>query len=228
MILRQTHSRTFLIIFFFVGYLSVALASGDKEWSGKITLKPANEDSLESYTSRNQDGDGEGEELPSTSTYYEKGEPWTSGSPQMSVTNLSLCSRPSERKICESFLHVVDSKAPKVGTDVSTSRIASSGFATLFLVQLAESTYPGADKMTAFLGVDTQSGIGPIVLRIYATVKNNLIQISAPTGLECTGSQKPGETEGAFLVRACVLDDHVLNRAHSEFLRVTKMFALAR
>ncbi len=88
-----------------------------------IKTAPTNSLDLSPYYSVNQDGDGLGEELPSSIMYFKKGAKEYSTS--MAVTDLSLCKRPLETDICQSFINTIVDKSPRLGTDISKTRMAT-------------------------------------------------------------------------------------------------------
>lgn len=74
-----------------------------------IKTAPTNSLNLTPYYSVNQDGDGLGEELPSSIMYFKKGSKEYSTS--MTITDLSLCKRPLEAEICQSFINTIVEKS---------------------------------------------------------------------------------------------------------------------
>jgi len=146
----------------------------------------------------------------------------------MSVTDLSLCQRPSERAICKSFRKMISAAPPPLGADVSESRIGGSGYRTYYLARVDGVKLEGVDAATVFLGGDTQDAppAGSLSLYVYARRGSNLIQMTTGVG-RCTAPPGPNEEDAAYYRRACT-NPTVLARANAAGKRLVELFRLAR
>jgi len=189
---------------------------------GRVITAPTNSTDLYPYYSVNQDGDGLGEELPSSIMYFKKGSKEYSTS--MTVTDLSLCKRPIETKICQSFVNTITEKPPRLGTDISDTRIGGAGSVTVYLTPIEAVAFDGVDIATAFIAINTQDPpLGEIALYIYARKGTNLIELRTPVK-NCAGQLKPDESDVSFYQR-CV-SKHVIAEARSKAKELTKLFKL--
>jgi hypothetical protein len=187
-----------------------------------IKTAPTNSLDLTPYYSVNRDGDGLGEELPSSIMYFKKGSKEYSTS--MAVTDLSLCKRPIETEICQSFIKTIVGKPPLLGTDISNTRIGDAGAVTIFLTPIESVELDGVDIATAFIGISTQDPPrGEIVLLIYARRGTNLIELRTHVR-DCAGQVKPNESDLSFY-KHCV-SKKVIAEASSKAKQLTKLFKL--
>jgi len=190
-----------------------------------ITTAPANRARLEASFVENHDGDGEGEEQPSSVSYYRKAA--RDFDTSMTVTDLRLCNRPLEKEICRTFVRTISDAPPELGTDVTETRIGGSGYRTVFLAPVGPLEYPGVDRLTAFLGVDSQAlPLGDLVLYVYARKGSALIQLTAKVG-ESRTLAKPNESDVAYYRRCCV-SRRILQEAKSKGQELTELFRLER
>jgi hypothetical protein len=142
----------------------------------------------------------------------------------MAVTDLSLCKRPLETDICQSFINTIVEKSPRLGTDISKTRIGDAGSVTVFLTNMESVKLDGVDIAKAFIGITTQDPPrGEIVLFIYAKKGTNLIEFRTPVK-ECAGQVKPDESDVSFYQR-CV-SKHVITEASSKAKKLTTLFKL--
>ena len=173
-----------------------------------VTVAPANP-GLKKVFVVNRDGDGEGEELPSSIMYSLDDKDLRTF---MTVTDLRLCKRPGEKEICKAFVDLIAGPPPPLGKDVMGTRIGGSGYTTAYLKQIGGINYPGVDRFTAFLGADSQDPpLSDLSLYIYAQRGTNLIQISVSVG-KCNPLPKRGESDEAHYRSHCV-GDAILGRA---------------
>jgi hypothetical protein len=189
-----------------------------------IKTAPADHQRFTASFSNSNEEDEDGNQ-PSTIYYYQKGsrDYWTF----MSVTDLSLCRRPSQRATCKSFDRMISAAPPPLGTDVTDSRIGGGGYATIFFARVDEVTLDGVDAATAFIGGDTQDPpAASVTLYIYARRGSNLIQMTTKAG-RCTALPKPNEKDAAYYRRACV-NRTVLAKANAAGKRLVELFRLAR
>jgi len=188
-----------------------------------ITTAPANEASLTSMFMVNRDGDGEGEELPSSIMYFKKDS--KEYGTYMTVTDLSLCRRPLEKKICQSFMKMIAGAPPPPGTEVTGTRIGGAGYVSAFLARVDSIALEGVDSQVAFLAGDSQDPpYGEIVLYIYAKKGTNLIQLAMPIG-QLTAMPKPKESEEAYYKRFQVGED-MLEKAKAKGEALAGLFRL--
>jgi len=186
-----------------------------------ITAAPENR-ALKMHSVVNHDGDGIGEELPSSILYSEDDKDFATF---MTVTDQRLCKRPSEKAICEAFLAMIAGPPPKLGTDVSGSRIGGSDYGTVFLVPLTSVTCAGVDAFTAFLGADSQDPpLSALVLYIYARKGTSLIQVSTSVA-SCNAPTKKGESDVAYYKRNCGSPAN-LEKAAARGKRAAEIFRL--
>jgi hypothetical protein len=190
-----------------------------------ITTAPANRASLKVHFIENHDGDGEGEEQPS-SIMYSTGIKANLGT-SMTVTDLRICKRPAEKEICQAFAKMISHAPPALGTDITETRIGGSDYRTVFLAPVASLEYPGVDGFKAFLGVDSQDlPLGYLVLYVYAKKGSSLIQLNTKVG-ECSALVKPNESDVAYYRRNCV-SNQILQKAKSKGKDLTELFRLER
>lgn len=187
-----------------------------------VITAPANSADLYPDYSVNQDGDGLGEELPSSIMYFKKGSKEYSTS--MTVTDLSLCKRAIETKICQSFVKTITEKPPRLGTDISNTRIGGAGSETVYLTPIESVAFDGVDIATAFIAINTQDPpLGEIALYIYAKRGTNLIELRTPVK-NSAGRVNPAESDISFYQR-CV-SKQVIAEANSKAKQLTALFKL--
>jgi hypothetical protein len=190
-----------------------------------IGAAPANRVGLAVSFVENHDGDGIGEELPSSITYYRKAEKDFGTS--MTVTDVRLCTRPLEKRICQAFDRLTSGAPPALGTDVTGTRIGGSDYRTVFLAPIGSLEYPGVDRFLAFLGMDSQDlPLGDLTVYLYARKGSALIQLTAKVG-ESRVLVKPNETDVAYYRRNCV-SEQTLRKAKSKGRELTELFRLER
>ena len=188
----------------------------------RITTEPANTRDLYPFYSLNQDGDGEGEELPSSISYLQKNVKDFGTS--MTVTDLGLCRRPLEAQICRSFTTMITANRPSLGTEITASRIGGAGYVTIFLAPITAGQFPGVDQSTAFLGLDSQdTPQGEIVVYIYGQKGTNLIQLTTPV-TRCTAQLQPNESDISFYQRC--ISPTLLSEAQTKAQQLTTLFRL--
>lgn len=190
-----------------------------------ITTAPANRANLKIHFIENHDGDGLGEEMPSSIMYFTgiKEDLGTS----MTVTDLRICKRPAEKEICQAFAKMTSGAPLALGTDVTETRIGGSDYRTVYLAPVAPIDYPGVDRFTAFLGVDSQDlPLGYLVLYVYAKKGTSLIELTTKVG-ECTALAKPNESDIAYYKRNCVSKETV-QKAKTKGKTLTELFRLER
>lgn len=188
----------------------------------RIKTAPASSKDLTPYYSVNKDGDGLGEELPSSIIYFKKGSKEYSTS--MTVTDISLCKRPIESKICQAFIKTITKTSPPLGTDISNTRIGGADYVTVFLTTINPVELSGVDNAMAFISIDTQDPpLGDIVIYIYAKKGTNLIQLTTHVE-ECPAHLKPNESDISFYKR-CV-SKKIIADANAEANRLIKLFKL--
>lgn len=227
------HSPAILVA---LASLLCALASGPPATQGKprdatptpaafpaIKTAPADHRHLSPRLFVHDEGD-EGGEMPTTIDYFQTGS--RDYGTFMSVTDLSLCRRPSERAICESFRRMISAAAPPLGADVTETRIGGSGYRTVYLARIDGVKLAGVDAATAFLGGDTQDPPAvSLSIYIYARRGSNLIQVTTGVG-HCTAPPRPNEKDAAYYRRACA-DPTVLARSSTAGKRLVELFRLA-
>ncbi len=188
-----------------------------------IQTIPANQESLTVNFMVNRDGDGIGEDLPSAIIYYKKNSKDYLTS--MTVTDLSLSKRPIEKKICQSFIEMITTRTPILGTDISSTRIGGSDFVTVFLAKIDSVKIDGVDRSIVFIGANSQDPPGcEIVLYIYAMKGTNLIQLSAPVAV-CSEQVAPNQSDISYYKRFCVTAN-ILKKAEFRGKMLTELFRL--
>jgi hypothetical protein len=162
-----------------------------------VVTAPANVAALRHSYMINKDGDGLGEELPSSVAYLRKDD--QDFSMLMTVTDLSLCIRPLESDICRSFVGLIAGDYPSLGADITETRIGSYGAVNYYLAPVDVPTMKGVDSSRTFLVLTTQDPPrGGLLVLVYAKKGTNIIELSA-TLEDCDRPVEPGETETAFL-----------------------------
>jgi hypothetical protein len=162
--------------------------------------------------------------MPTTIDYFQTGS--KDYGTFMSVTDLSLCLRPSQRATCESFRKMISDAPPPLGAEVTDTRIGGSGYATFYLTRIDGVQLAGVDAAMAFLGGDTQDPpAGSARLYIYARRGSNLIQMTTDVG-RCTSPPRPNEKDVANYRRACA-NPTVLARASAAGKRLVELFRQA-
>jgi len=188
-----------------------------------IRTAPENAESLTSIFNVNHDGDGEGEELPSSIMYFKKDS--KDYGTFMTVTDLSLCKRPKEKRICQSFVKMISGASPALGVNVTGTRIGGAGYNTIFLARVDSVKLDGVDSLTAFIGADTQAPpSGEIVLYVYAKKGTNLIQLTAAVG-QCSAQPEPNRNAVSYYKRFCV-NETILQEAKAKGKMLTELFHL--
>lgn len=189
-----------------------------------ITTVPLNPGTFRRHFIVNHDGDGIGEEQPSSILYVKKGKDLRTS---MTVTDLLLCKRPSEQDICRAFDRMISASRPPLGTDVTLTRIGGSNYRTVFLAGVDSVDYTGVDRFTAFLGGDSQDlPLSDLVVYVYAKKGSSLVQLSASVA-RCNALVKPGESDVAYYRRNCV-SPAILEKASSRAKELTELFRLER
>lgn len=188
-----------------------------------VTLRPA-DIRLEWIDIVSEEGDGEGEELPPQRLFFlDKKDLFTS----MTVTDRRVCVRKEEKAICQAFEAIVDGKLPKLGAEVTGTRIGGAGYVTKFLTVLPGVEYPGVDKVVAFLGSDSQDPpMGNLALYLYARKGTGLVQLTTKVG-ECPALPKKGESDAAYYRRTCLNEKNV-QAAKEKAKELTARFRLLR
>jgi hypothetical protein len=192
-----------------------------------IKAAPADKRGLKeaAVVNNGKDEEEEGAEMPSSITYYQAGT--KDYATTMTVTDLSLCKRPSEREICASFRAMISGPPPALGTDVTHSRIGGSGYHTMFLARVEGVKLDGVDAATTFLGGDTQdSPQCSLIVYVYARRGSNLVQLTAPVG-RCNAPVRPKEGDVAYYRRAC-LSRKTLEQASAVGKQLVELFRLER
>jgi len=188
-----------------------------------IKAEPASMEGIVRLPIVNHDGDGEGEEMPSTIQYSIRNS--KDFSTFMAVTNLGLCIRPVEKEICASFVRMISGAPPAVGTDISQTRIGGAGYGTVYLAPLHGFSFAGVDAFAAFLSIDSQdSPQGDIVMYVYAKKGNDLIQINGRAA-SCDAPVKPGQSDAEYYRRHC-LGKAVVEKAEAEGKKLIELFRL--
>lgn len=218
-------SLVFLVVAATIGLGAHTASAAEKRPAqfGSITTAPANEAGLTPTFIVNRDGDGEGEELPSSIMYLKKNS--KEYGTYMTVTDLSLCKRPLEKKICQSFMKMISEASPALGAEITGTRIGGAGYVTAFLTRVDSVTLAGVDSQVTFLGGDSQDPpYSDIVLYIYAKKGTNLIQLATPIG-QLTARPKPKESEKAYYKRFQV-SEAMLEKAKAKGKALTELFRL--
>jgi hypothetical protein len=190
-----------------------------------ITVVPERQEMLTRSYSINHDGDGEGGWLPASVSYVGKNAKDYGTS--MAITDLRLCKRPTEKKICRDFVKAIDEPPPKQGADITLTRIEGAGYATVFLTRIAPVSFEGTDASIAFLGSDSQDPPhGQLVVYLYAKEGTNLIQLARPVG-ECVFLQAPNESDEAYYRHHC-LTNAIREKATATAANLTELFRIKR
>ncbi len=177
---------------FLTGSLSIAAAAKEIRPAlfNVIHVKPSDRNALRETFQINEDGDGLGEELPPSISYFKKSP--KDFSTYLAVTDLSLCRRPREKEICQSFVDLIDGKNRKAEADITGSRIFGSGSTTHFVTALGDVKVEWADSSIAFLAIDWQDlANGPLSLYVYAKKGTNLVQLSRRLSISCFPKKCP-------------------------------------
>ena len=227
----KVRTTFFIILLCFFFTCHVAAEEGNSKGSvqvpelfNSIKTFPANVQDLVPHFIVNHDGDGEGEELPSSILYSRKDKKEYRTS--MTITDLSLCKRPGEREICRDFAKMISNATPPaLGTDITGTRIGGSGYRTVFLAHVDSVKFDGVDVFTAFIAGDSQDlPFCDVILYIYAQNGTNLIQLDTPVE-RCNPIPETPLDDVSYYKRFCV-NDKIIAKAKSKAKELTEIFKL--